>query len=281
MNKPAIPIPTLHLFPALNQHLVQMLHELKPDEWHLPTLARQWTVKDIAAHLLDTNIRSISMYRDKHFGEAPPAINGYGDLVAFLNELNAVWVKAFKRMSPSLLTEWLTHTHVAYVEQLRQLDPWEQSLFSVDWAGEKTSYNWFHTAREYTEKFHHQLQIRHAVGREEELLTQELFYPFINTLMRGLPHTYRHHTAAEGTKVGVQLSGPVKGSWYLDYKGGAWHLHEEEIPHHASATIIVPATVAWKLFTKGLSAADAARQVILKGDMQLGSIVLSMVSVMA
>ncbi|NCT76629.1 MAG: maleylpyruvate isomerase family protein [Chitinophagaceae bacterium] len=276
----SVPVPTAHLFPVLDQHLITLLRSLQPADWNRPTLARQWTVKDIAAHLLDGNIRVISIYRDRHFGEAPPEINGYDDLVAFLNELNGVWVKALKRMSPALLTDLLAHTGAAYAEQLQRLDPWEKALFAVAWAGEEVSFNWFHIAREYTEKFHHQLQLREAVGQTEVLMTPELFYPFINTLMRGLPYAYRNTEAPAGTIVQVNITGEAGGSWHLIRNEGQWMLQEGVAGNAAAVVSISPAT-AWKLFTKGLTAHEAEQQTSISGDTALGKAALSMIAVMA
>ncbi len=276
----SVPVPTAHLFPVLDQHLITLLRSLQPADWNRPTLARQWTVKDIAAHLLDGNIRVISIYRDRHFGEPPPEINGYDDLVAFLNELNGVWVKALKRMSPALLTDLLAHTGAAYAEQLQRLDPWEKALFAVAWAGEEVSFNWFHIAREYTEKFHHQLQLREAVGQTEVLMTPELFYPFINTLMRGLPYAYRNTEAPAGTIVQVNITGEAGGSWHLIRNEGQWMLQEGVAGNAAAVVSISPAT-AWKLFTKGLTAHEAEQQTSISGDTALGKAALSMIAVMA
>ncbi|MFT3676920.1 MAG: maleylpyruvate isomerase family mycothiol-dependent enzyme [Chitinophagaceae bacterium] len=275
-----VPIPTAHLFPVLDRHLIDLLRSLQPDDWNRPTLARQWTVKDIAAHLLDGNIRVISIYRDQHFGEAPPVINGYGDLVAFLNELNGIWVKALKRMSPPVLTDLLAHTGAAYAEQMQRLDPWENALFSVAWAGEEISSNWFHIAREYTEKFHHQLQIREAVGQTDALMTPALFYPFINTLMRGLPHAYRNTEAPAGTIVQVSITGDAGGSWHLIRDDQQWLLQEGNAVSPDAVVSIPPAT-AWKLFTKGLTSQEAAHTSSITGNTVLGKAALSMIAVMA
>ena len=86
-NSP-IPIVTLPLFPALDRLLLELLRSLTPADWQRPTLARQWTVKDVAAHLLDGNLRTLSMLRDGHFGPAP-ADTSYVGLVVHLNRLNA------------------------------------------------------------------------------------------------------------------------------------------------------------------------------------------------
>ena len=96
------PIHVLPLFPVLDQRLTELLRSLSPTEWQRPTLARQWTVKDVAAHLLDGNLRSLSMLRDGYFREAPADPNSYDGLVTFLNGLNADWVRAPRRLSPRL-----------------------------------------------------------------------------------------------------------------------------------------------------------------------------------
>jgi hypothetical protein len=44
----------------------------------------------------------------------------------------------------------------------KSLDPLAPAAFAVSWAGEETSSNWFDTARELTERWHHQQQIRLA-----------------------------------------------------------------------------------------------------------------------
>ncbi|RYY57176.1 MAG: hypothetical protein EOO05_18250, partial [Chitinophagaceae bacterium] len=177
-------------FPLLDQQLLSLLRSIADEDWNKQTPAKLWTVRDVAAHLLDGNIRAISMYRDNYFGDPPPEIKSYQDLVAFLNGLNASWVKAMRRVSPALLVGLLESTGTEYTEQLVKLDPFADAVFSVAWAGEEVSPNWFHIAREYTEKFHHQMQIREAVGAVEPLMTRELFYPFIHTLLMGLPHIY-------------------------------------------------------------------------------------------
>jgi hypothetical protein len=183
-------------------------------------------------------------------------------------------------MSPALLTDLLAHTGAAYAEQLQRLDPWEKALFAVAWAGEEVSFNWFHIAREYTEKFHHQLQLREAVGQTEVLMTPELFYPFINTLMRGLPYAYRNTEAPAGTIVQVNITGEAGGSWHLIRNEGQWML-QEGVAGNAAAVVSISPDTAWKLFTKGLTAHEAEQQTSITGDTALGKAALSMIAVMA
>ena len=274
-----IPIPTLHLFPKLDQKLLELLKSLSAEEWNKPTLAKQWTVKDIVSHLLDGNIRTLSFSRDQYAGERPEKVDGYQDLVDYLNRLNADWVKATKRVSPVVLIELLEITGKEYVEQLKKLDPFAPAIFSVAWAGQTESPNWFHIAREYSEKWHHQQQIREAVLKPG-IMTQEFFYPLIDTFMQALPHTYRNVNAEEGTFLTVEITSDMGGPWFLEKSGKNWSLQKNH-SGNIQAEIIIDPDTAWKLFTKGLSGADAERKIKFKGNLELGKPILSMLSVMA
>lgn len=274
-----VPIRTVHLFPVIDKMLVELLKSLTAEEWTKPTIAKQWTVKDIAAHLLDTNVRTLSLSRDQHQLIPPGPINSYGELVGYLNELNAVWVNAHKRTSPQLLTEWLEITGKQFCSYLATLDPFANALFSVAWAGENVSKNWFHIAREYTEKFIHQLQIRDAVNKPG-LLTKELFYPFIDTFMCGLPHCYRNVEAATGTSLQVTVTTEAGGDWFLTKSTTNWQLSKEKPDTIAAHCRIDPET-AWKLFSKGIRPEEALQHVSLSGDEQLALPALHLVAVMA
>lgn len=59
------PIDVRHLFRPLDAALISLLHSLNTEDWHRPTVARLWSVKDVAAHLLDGNIRLLSIQRDR------------------------------------------------------------------------------------------------------------------------------------------------------------------------------------------------------------------------
>lgn len=271
-------IQTIHLFQPLDEKLIELLRSLSADEWNLPTVAKQWTVKDVAAHLLDGNIRHLSMSRDKYFGETPGPINSYEELVTFLNRLNADWVTAMKRMSPPVTIELLQITGKQFCEHLASLNQDDKAMFSVAWAGEEESLNWFHIAREYTEKWHHQQQIRDAVTKPG-IITKEFYYPFLQTFMRALPHTYRNTAAPDGTVVKVSVTGDGGGDWYLIKKEN-WELNDD-IHTSPDAHTTIDGSIAWKLFSKSWRRNDVLPYVKIEGDIVLGEVVLEMVSVMA
>ena len=183
-------IHTLPLFPELDQHLIALLRSLSPEDWEKPTLAGHWKVKDVAYHLLDGNIRGISQSRDTHFPIVPDE-GRYESITQFINEQNQLWVSAAQRMSYPLLIQLIDNTSHTYYEHLCSLDMMDKAIFAVSWAGEEESLNWFHIAREYTEKWHHQQQIWQAAGKPSPIMEEKFYLPFLDTCMCALPHHYR------------------------------------------------------------------------------------------
>lgn len=272
------PIEVLHLFPLLDKKLIGLLKSLTPDEWQMQTVAKLWKVKDVAAHLLDGNIRTLSMLRDNYFGEQANA-NSYQELVDYLNRLNADWVRAMKRVSPDMLILLHEITGPLYFSYYKSLDPFGKSGFSVDWAGENESKNWMHIARDYTEKWLHQQQIRDAVNKPE-IMTREFYYPFINVFMLALPHTYRNIDAEDGTSIKIKVSTEIGGSWLLTKQNSKWMLAENSISNSITEITIDPET-AWKLFSKSWRPEQVLNKVSITGNQKLGEVALTMVSVMA
>lgn len=272
------PINIVHKFRELDEKLFELLSSLTAAEWQLPTVAKLWNVKDVVAHLLDTNIRILSLLKDNHQVRIP-SIDSYKDLVDYLNKLNADWVQAMKRVSPNMLILLHQLTGPLYCTYYESLNPFDKAKFNVAWAGEDESLNWMHIARDYTEKFLHQQQIRDAV-KKPGLMNKDFFYPFIDIFTLALPHTFRNTTAAEGTCIQLTVTGEAGGSWQLIYQNSKWQL-TKEVSDQIHTTVTIDQDDAWKLFSKSLAPEDVEERVIVTGDKGLGKIVLSMVSVMA
>lgn len=278
--QPLAPILAADRFPALGRDLIALLRSLSDQQWSLPTVAPRWTVGDIAAHLLDTAVRRLSMERDG-FMPPPPdrSIEGYGDLVAFLNDLNAQWVLAMRRLSPRLLTDFLEMVEPRHAEHMLATDPWGRALFSVAWAGEAESQAWFDVARELTERWHHQQQIRLAVGAPP-LDDPWMSEPIFDTFIRALPHGYRNVTAPAGTELVLRIEGKKVYAYTLRAKDGeGWTLlaGEGESP---AAGIVLAEEPAWLLFTKGLRGEEAKRRARIEGDPALAAAFFEILAVM-
>jgi uncharacterized protein (TIGR03083 family) len=277
--RPVEPIFTADLFPALHQELMSVLRGLTDEDWNRPTAAGRWTVKDVVAHLLDGNVRQISFRRDQ-LAPLPPdhPIDSYADLVRFIDDINAVWVKACQRVSPRLLLEFHELTGPEAADVFARLDPFAPALFGVAWAGEMSSTNWFDTAREYTERWHHQQQIREAVGAEG-LTSRKWLHPVLDTFMRALPHTYRDLEVENGTLVAFDISGEAGGSWTLGRGEAGWTLHSGRSAD-AAGRVETDQDTAWRMMTKGLGLELAGSRISVHGPDRLASPFIGMLAIM-
>jgi len=274
-----VKIETLHLFPILDNKLIELLNSLTAEEWDMQTVAKLWKVKDVVSHLLDGNLRALSTSRDKYFGEKPENINSYQDLVVYLNNLNMSWTSTTRRLSPKVLTNLLKTTGAEYTEHLKTLKPFENAVFSVAWAGQDISPNWFHIAREYTEKFLHQQQIREAVGKSG-IMTKELYYPFIDTLMFAFPYTFKNVSAENGTAVSLEISTDIGGIWNIVKTSNSWVL-DKNINSNVQSKVVIDPDTAWKLFSKSWKPEQVIDKIKITGNFTLAQQVLNIVAVMA
>jgi uncharacterized protein (TIGR03083 family) len=271
-------IDAAHLFPILHSRLIQLLRSLDEREWRMPTVAGTWTVKEVAAHLLDTQQRLVSRLRGEPSPSAP-ALESNADLVVFLNRLNAEGVNRYRRLNPDELIALMDEGAAPFADHHRSLDPLAAAPFGVSWAGEETSTNWFHTARELTERWHHQQQIRLATNRPG-IMTRELYHPVLDCFMRALPFSYRDKPAAPGAIAQFTVTGESGGTWFLLRDGTGWRLTLSPGGEPISQTII-PEEIAWRIFTKGIGREEGRQLVRVSGDADLGRHVLDTIAIVA
>jgi uncharacterized protein (TIGR03083 family) len=272
------PILCAPLLGKVDAALIVLLRSLSPAEWDLQTISPAWKVRDVVAHLLDTALRKISMVRDGNFVEAVE-IRSPADLVALVNRLNHEGVAVYRRLSPPVLIELMTAACNQSADFHESLDPFAPAAFSVSWAGEDRSLNWFDTARELTERWHHQQQIRLAVNRPG-LMTPEIYYPVLDCFLRGLPHAFRDVAAPTGTTVLVEISGDCGGRWNLAKGALTWTLVRNP-EHKYAARVTIPQALAWRLFTKGINPGSVQTQITIEGDPNLGEKVLHLTAIVA
>ncbi len=271
------PVQALELFPEVREGLLALLAELSAADWGKPTACSLWSVKDIALHLLGGDIGILSRRRDA-FTLAGKPIENWKELVTFINELNDLWVKATRRMSPRVLCDLLRFTGPQVEAYFASQDPFATGV-PVNWAGSEPAPVWLDLAREYTERWHHQQQIREAVGKPG-LAGRKLLAPVLQTFVRALPHNYRDVVASDATAMHVSISGEAGGDWFLVREDGAWNLYvDAALP--AAARVVIAQDDAWRLFTKGLSKEEALRRVRIEGDAALGRRILDVVAVIA
>ena len=110
---------------------------------------------------------------------------------------------------------------------------------------------WLDIAREYTERWTHQQQIRDAVGRPG-LQDRRFFGPVLAAFVHALPHALRHTAAPDGAIVRLVITGEAGGAWVAARERERWVLGRDSAAT-ADATATLDQDVAWRLFTKGLS----------------------------
>jgi uncharacterized protein (TIGR03083 family) len=274
--EPLTPLYTAHLFAPLHQRLVELLEGLDPADWERPTMAPAWRVRDVAAHLVEVDLRRLSVGRDGHRIEPDRPITDYRDLVKFLNQLNAEWVSTARRFSPRVLVELLRYSGSEMARMVAELPQHDPAPFAVDWAGERRSENWFDIGRDYTERWHHQMQIRDAVGASG-LLDKRWLLPLLDLSVRCLPRSYAGVDAAPDTTIVLHVAGAA--AWTLRVEQGAWRLWRGTTAAPTTTVRLDPDT-AWRVFFNALSPADARRRATVEGDAALAEPLFSARAVM-
>lgn len=260
-------VDTVGLFLPLHRELTEMLRSLDAGDWRRPTRAGAWRVFDVAAHLLDVDLRRLSVQRDGHALPPDRPVDDYPDLIAWLNALNAGWVAAMQRLSPAVLIELIELAGPAVARLFAALDPDAPALYPVAWAGEKTSVNWMDVARDYTERWHHQQQIRDAVGAPP-LTAREWLHPLLDTAVRALPHAYRVLREPRDVSVVLEVHGDAADTWTMLSDGAQWTLLHGPHPQPA-AHVTIRDDAAWRLLFNQLDTTAARAAMTVVGDERL------------
>jgi uncharacterized protein (TIGR03083 family) len=262
-------------FAPLRTELLTLLAGLSESDWARPTAAPRWSVKDVTAHLLGGDIAILSGKRDRFHGTYK-AVENPDQLVELVNRLNDEWVLAAARMSPRVLMDLLAYTGPEVEACFASLDP-IMIGGPVSWAGPEPAPVWFDIAREFTERWHHQQQIRDATGRSP-LYDPYFQSPVLDTFVRALPHNFRHTMAPSGTVVRFEISGDAGGVWFLIREGECWTLALESGAEPA-ADVGVPQEIAWRVFTKGMDRENARVHAVIRGDASLASPIFATIAI--
>lgn len=270
------PILCAHLLRRVDEKLIDLLLSLAPSEWDCQTLVPRWKVRDVAAHLLDTALRKLSMVRDSSYAEN---FQSHQNVVELVNRLNAEGVTVYRRLSPPVLIDLMKIACEQSAAFHESLDPFATAAFPVSWAGQTLSPNWFDTARELTERWHHQQQIRVATNRPG-IMTPDLYHPVLDCFLRGLPHLYRNTKSPAGTLILVEIAGECGGHWLLSQQDAGWEFVKDYTAEPA-ARVTIPQEIAWRVFTKGIDRDSAKAQIKIEGDQPLGSLALELTAIVA
>ncbi|MDQ3068824.1 MAG: maleylpyruvate isomerase N-terminal domain-containing protein [Acidobacteriota bacterium] len=270
---PPAPIDTRAFFRPVSSQLAALLRRFSSDDWAKPAVG-SWQVRDVVAHMVDTAMRRVSFQRDGHPPPPPPfPIEGPADFVRFINRINADWVEASRRLSGRQLTALYDASSTELADFMEAFPEDGPGLFGVSWAGEMESAGWFDIGREFTEQWHHQVQVREAVGAPP--MTEPAWQrAVLGIAMRGLPHAFRDHHTVSGTALTLDVTGVAGGAWTLERVDGAWRLLEGT--HTSPATrVTMTGDAAWRLLFNALPPDAAASAVRIDGDTTLAGPLLA------
>jgi hypothetical protein len=199
--------------------------------------------------------------------EPPP--RGEREFVAFINGLNAQWVDAARRLSPRVMTEMYELASGALADFVEALPADAPALFPVSWAGEASSEGWFDIGREFTEQWHHQAQVRHAVGAPP-LGDPQWLHAVLLIALRGLPHAYRDAPATAGKSLTIEVTGGAGGVWTLRREENRFRLWVGQEAGE-SARVVMSDDSAWRLLFNALPAGRADALVTRSGEPALSA----------
>lgn len=227
--------------------LLAILGALNQDDWERETPCPGWTVHDLVLHLLGDDFVVLSILRDGH--TAPLPSEPHESLAGMIDQLNADWIRATAgRLSPRMLRGLLvwageeTHKFFAGVE----FD--SPSAMGVSWAGESPSPHGLEVAREYTERWLHQQQLRQAVGHSS-LADPVLTRVFLQSLAHCLPVAYAAANEAVGTTVKLDILEFPTLSFGLRLDAPGWRLVRGRDISEADCSIVAPAEPLWRAWT--------------------------------
>jgi uncharacterized protein (TIGR03083 family) len=238
-------VPVLDVRPLLIEEradLLELLRGMDDEDWLISTQAAGWRVKDVALHLLDNDLGWLSRSRDRDTSGRLDMSGVYADFVTALDRKNQSWVDGAHGLSRRVvcdLLEWSGREVEAYHGSIDMLTP-----RTVIWASHDPVPAWFDLARDLTERWVHQQQIRLAVGVEGHH-GEKYLSVVIRTFIWAFQCQYRP-VAEVGTQVALDIADA--GSWTLARTDDGWEIDEGSCGSPA-ARVMMSADAAWRSLT--------------------------------
>jgi uncharacterized protein (TIGR03083 family) len=262
------------LLPLERAEMVALLQCLDAADWQRPTVCPGWRVHDVVAHVVHDYIRKLSGKRDGH---ATPGPLPGESMPRWLHRTNQEFVDAALRWSPEVLTDLLCHLGPQLDQLWASLDL-ESIGAAVSWAAPGVPAPvWLDAAREFTEYWVHQQQVRDAVSRPGAT-SEQLAGAVTDTFLRAVPHALRRLTPAEGTCVQLDVTGPGGGSWTILRLGAAWAVSRDQAAE-PDALMRLSSDTLWRVATRGITPARARERALVSGDEVLASAALNLVAI--
>lgn len=243
--------------------LMATLHRLEPADWDRRTPCPGWRVKDVVSHLWSTDLHVLARLRDGHTGGAAADVHDREAITAAVNEHNERWVSATRGLSPRVLVDRLQESGPQVTTVFRVGDL-RASAERVAWVGAGRQPLWFCGARELTERFVHQQQIREAVG-QLPLDDEDVLAAVVDTFSHAFPAALGSVHADPGTAVGVVVEdATISRRWTFIRSPGGW-IGSDGDSADAAAHLRTDPDAFWRLLSGNLSPTEQVHRVELAG----------------
>jgi uncharacterized protein (TIGR03083 family) len=232
--------------------LLGLLRDLAPADWLRPTAAAPWLVRDVVAHVLGDDLSRLARGRDGHRSDGPRP----GEpLARFLDRFNAQWVDAAQRISPPVLVDLL-----AAVSPQVLAFWWAQDLDGpgevVSWAGPDPAPARLDYAREMTEYWIHQQQVREAVGRPVDT-DPGTVRAVLDTFLHAVPLTLRDEP---GTALRIETE---VGAWAWERGDAGW---VRAASTSGGAVLRTDSATLWRLCVRMVEPDEARTRSVVDGS---------------
>ena len=257
------------LFTLERDRLNGLLAGLQGADWERPSPCPGWTVLGLCCHLVGDDLGLLARERDGHYGTPGPAGSEAG-FAAWLDDLQADWVRAARRLSPRLVTDLLRWAGPQITAMFAGQDVRARTV-SVSWAWSDLVPAWLGQAREVSEYWIHRQQILQALGRPSDLRA-DLAGPVLDGLRWAYPYRLAQAPASSGDTVSIAVTGPLSRTWHLVATDAGWEFAGQPGPR-VTATLAMNTEQAWRLLTNNLPAAMQA-DLAVSGDDAITALLL-------
>lgn len=266
-----VPLDVRPLFPEQRASFLDLLEGLTAEEWAAPALPG-WSVQDVVAHVLHDHVRRLAATRDGHRVALPPG----GSLPERLDAANEAFVAVARQVSPRLLIDLLVHLGPQLDTLWAGQDLHARADADVSWASAGACPRWLDLARELTELWVHEQQVRDAVRRPGGD-RPHLLAPVVDTFARALPFSLRQVERPVGTRARLSVTGPAGGTWDAVRKEGRWT--PGPVQGLPDAEVVLDPDTFWRLAARRLGPADARDRAEVRGDGALTAAMTSLLGV--
>ncbi len=259
------------LFDLERRRLLELLQPLSTSDWSRPTPCPGWSVLGLATHLLGGDLGLLARTRDKHHGTEPPQRVDEAGFISWLDQLQADWVNAARRLSPRIVVELLAWTGPQVSAMVSTQVPTQRTAM-VSWASDQAVPVWLDQCRELSEWWIHRQQLREALGDASDLRV-DVAGPVLAGLKWAYPYRLSVLDRPAGTTAMVEITGHgLDAQWTFASDASGWRPAGDAV-RDPDARLTMTAEQAWRLLTNNLEV-EELEQLSTGGDTVIVSVLM-------